>query len=72
MDTVPIPTERVDTPRPETETECQDRMAWEAEGIAEAQAEIAAGLYVDIADVRAWVDSLRTDPPLPVPPIRHS
>ncbi len=59
-------------PRPETEAERQDRLAWEAEGIAEARAELDAGLYVDIADVRAWVDSLRTDTPLPLPPIRHS
>jgi predicted transcriptional regulator len=56
----------------ETEAERQDRLVWEAEGIAEARAELDAGLYVDIADVRAWVDSLRTDTPLPLPPIRHS
>ena len=72
MDTAPIPAERADTTRPKTEAECQDRTSWEAEGIAEARAEIAAGFYVDIADVRVWVDSLRTDAPLPLPPIRHS
>ena len=72
MDNAPIPAERVETTGPETEAERRDRVAWEAEGIAEAQAEVAAGLYVDMADVRAWVDSLRTDAPLPLPPIRHS
>jgi predicted transcriptional regulator len=56
----------------ETEAEQQDRLAWEAEGIAEADAELAAGLYVDAAELRAWIDSLRTDSPLPPPPTRHS
>jgi predicted transcriptional regulator len=56
----------------ETEAERKDRLAWEAEGIAEARAELDAGFHVDIADVRAWVDSLRTDTPLPLPPIRRS
>jgi predicted transcriptional regulator len=44
-----------------------DRLAWEAEGIAEARADVAAGRLVDAAKVRAWVDSLRTDNPLPAP-----
>lgn len=57
---------------PETDAERRDRLAWEAEGIAEARAELDAGLYVDADDVRAWVDSLRTDTPLPLPPIRRS
>jgi predicted transcriptional regulator len=51
----------------ETEAERQDRLAWEAEGIAEARADVAAGRLIDAAKVRAWVDSLRTDNPLPVP-----
>ncbi len=51
----------------ETEAERQDRFAWEAEGIAEARADVAAGRLVDAAKVRAWVDSLRTDNPLPAP-----
>ncbi len=51
----------------ETEAERRDRIAWEAEGIAEARADVAAGRMVDAAKVRAWVDSLRTDKPLPVP-----
>ncbi len=56
----------------ETEAERQARLAWEAEGIAEADAELDAGLYVDAAELRAWIDSLRTDSPLPPPPTRRS
>ena len=56
----------------ETEAERRNRHAWEAEGVAEARAELDAGLYTDIADVRTWVDSLRTETPLPLPPVRHS
>jgi predicted transcriptional regulator len=55
------------TPSVETEAERLDRLAWEAEGIAEARADVAAGRLVDAAQVRAWVDSLRTGKPLPVP-----
>ncbi len=54
-------------PRPETEAERQDRLAWEAEGIAEARASIAAGYYATEAEVDAWIDSLGTAHPLPVP-----
>jgi predicted transcriptional regulator len=69
MDTVPHPAgPDADVPAtPETEAERLDRLAWEAEGVAEARADIAAGRTVDAAKVRAWVDSLRTDNPLPVP-----
>jgi predicted transcriptional regulator len=55
----------------ETEAERQDRFAWEAEGIAEARAELNAGLYVDADEMRAWINSLRTDAPLPPPPTRR-
>ncbi len=75
MDNTPGSAERADTNRIKTENidvESQDRFAWEAEGIAEARAELDAGLYVEMADVRAWVDSLRTETPLPPPPIRRS
>ncbi len=65
MDT--MNTDVTETPSPETEAERRDRLAWEAEGIAEARADVAAGRLVDAAQVRAWVDSLRTDKPLPVP-----
>ncbi len=56
------------TPSSETGAERQGRIAWEAERIAEADAELDAGLYVDTAEVRVWVDSLRTGTPLPPPP----
>jgi predicted transcriptional regulator len=55
------------TPRPETEAQRQARIAWEAEGIAEADADIAAGRLVDAAVVCAWVESIDTDNELPVP-----
>ena len=52
---------------PDTDAGRQARIAWEAEGIAEARADVAAGRLVDAAKVRAWADSLRTANPLPVP-----
>ncbi len=52
---------------PETEAERQARIAWEAEGIAAADADIAAGRLVDAAVVRAWIESIDTDHELPVP-----
>jgi len=67
MDTVPRPNDGTPATPSETEAEQQRRLAWEAEGIAEARADVAAGRLVDGAKVRAWVDSLRTDNPLPVP-----
>ncbi len=39
--------------------------------IAEADAEIAAGLYVDADEVDAWIDSIDTGHELPPPPTRH-
>ncbi len=65
MDTMNADTAQ--TPHADTEAELRDRIAWEAEGIAEARADVAAGRMVDAAKVRAWVDSLRTDKKLPVP-----
>ncbi len=53
----------------ETEADRQHRIAWEADRIAEADAELEAGLYVDALEVRAWINSLRSDTPLP--PTRH-
>ncbi len=52
---------------PETEAERQARLDWEAQGIDEARADVAAGRLVDGATVRAWADSLRTGKKLPVP-----
>jgi predicted transcriptional regulator len=71
MDTAPRPGDRADTVSPETEAERQRRLAWEAEMIAEADAEIEAGLYVDADEVDAWIDSIGTDHELPPPPTRR-
>lgn len=65
MDTMNADTDQ--TPHSETDPERQARLAWEAEGIAKARADVVAGRLVDAAKVRAWVDSLRTDEKLPVP-----
>ncbi len=71
MDTTPLPDESTQANRLETETERQSRLAWEAERIAEADASIAAGYYATEAEVDAWMDSLGTNNPLPVPYPRH-
>jgi hypothetical protein len=52
---------------PETDAEKQRRLAWEAERIAEARADVAAGRLVDSAKVKAWINSIGTDHELPVP-----
>jgi predicted transcriptional regulator len=67
MDTAPRPDDRADALDSETEAERRDRLAWEAERIAEADADIAAGRLVDSARVKAWIDSIGTDHELPVP-----
>jgi|SRR5580658_9330516 hypothetical protein len=56
-----------DTPLPETDAARRHQIAWEAEMIAEADADIAAGRVVDSAKVNAWIDSIGTDHELPVP-----
>jgi predicted transcriptional regulator len=71
MDTAPRPGDSTQAGRPETEAETQRRLAWEAEMIAEADAEIDAGLYVDAADIDTWINSIGTDHELPLPPTRH-
>jgi predicted transcriptional regulator len=55
----------------ESAEEEQRRLAWEAEMIAEADAEIEAGLYVDADEVKAWIESIGTDHELPPPPTLH-
>ncbi len=52
---------------PESEAQKLRRLAWEAEMIAEADADIAAGRLVDSSKVKAWIDSIGTDNELPVP-----
>lgn len=67
MDTVPRSDGDIPDPRPETEAERQRRLAWEAEMIAEADADIAAGRLIDEAEIDAWIDSIGTDHELPPP-----
>jgi len=55
----------------ESAEEERRRLAWEAEMIAEADAEIEASLYVDADDIDAWIHSIGTDHELPPPPTRH-
>jgi hypothetical protein len=64
----PASNDSADTGRPETEAEKRLRFAREASMIAEARSELDAGLYVDNAEVDAWIDSVGTDHELPVPP----
>ena len=71
MDTVPHPDDDAPAAHPETEDERQTRLACEAEGIARARASVAAGYYATAAEVDAWIDSLGTDNPLPVPYLRN-
>ena len=58
-------------PSLEIESERKRRFAWEAAGIAEADAEFAAGLYVDADEIDAWIDSVGTDHELPPPRTRR-
>ena len=55
----------------ETEADLQSRLDWEAKGIAKARASIAAGYYATSAEVKAWIESLGTEQPLPIPYPRH-
>jgi len=66
MDDTPRPAESASSP-PETAAEKKRRLAWEAERIAEADADIAAGRLIDAAEVDAWIDSIGTDHELPRP-----
>jgi hypothetical protein len=54
-------------PRKETAKEREQRIAREAEMIAEARASVAAGRTVSLEEVSAWIDSLGTDHELPLP-----
>jgi hypothetical protein len=71
MDTTPRQDDPTDILGSETEAEKQCRVAQEAEGIDRARASIAAGYYATSAEVKAWIDSLGSDAPLPVPYPRH-
>jgi len=66
MDTAP-PGNSAPAGRSETAEARKRRLAWEAERIAEADADIAAGRLIDAAEIDAWIDSLGTDHELPPP-----
>jgi predicted transcriptional regulator len=70
MDDTPRPPENAES-APESEAHEKRRLAWEAEMIAEADADIEAGLLIDADDVNAWIDSLGTDHELPPPEPRR-
>jgi predicted transcriptional regulator len=70
MDAAPPPGDNARA-RAESAAEEQRRLAWEAEMIAEADAEIEAGLYVDSDEVDAWINSIGTDHELPPPATRR-
>jgi predicted transcriptional regulator len=55
------------SPITESEADRERRIAWEADRIAEARADVAAGRLVSSARVKAWIDSIGTDHELPVP-----
>jgi predicted transcriptional regulator len=68
-------TQNLDKSEPTTleiEAAAQRRLAREAAMVAEADAEIAAGLYVDADEIDAWINSIGTDHELPPPPTRHT
>lgn len=53
--------------QPDSADARQQRRAREAEMIAEARADVAAGRVVSLDDVEAWVESWGTDHELPPP-----
>ncbi len=55
------------TPRPETTSARRQRIDREAALLAQARASAAAGRTVSDTQVDAWIDSLDTDNPLPMP-----
>lgn len=61
MDTTKIETD-LGTP-----AEHKRRLAWEAERIAEAGADVAAGRLVDEVDADSWIDRLVGDAERPAP-----
>lgn len=67
MDTVPRADDDMSIPDPDSDARRQRRLAREAEMIAEADADVAAGRLVDSAKVKAWIDSIGTAHERPVP-----
>jgi predicted transcriptional regulator len=69
MDTVPNPADSALAF--ETGADRQRRLARESELIAEARAELDAGLFVASTDIDAWIESVGTSHELPLPPTRR-
>jgi predicted transcriptional regulator len=67
MDTTPPTDDRTKPVRYPGAADTQRRLAIEAEMIAEADADLAAGRVIDAADVDAWIDSIGSDHERPVP-----
>ncbi len=67
MDNAPIPEGATRTACSETAAEKRRRLTWEAERLAEAYADVAAGRLVSSEEVDAWIDSIGTEHELPVP-----
>ena len=67
MDTTKLETDHRSRPRPRP---IGSAVAWEAE-VAEARAELDAGLYVDSAEIGAWIDSIGANHELPRPLTRR-
>jgi len=57
---------------PEGDASRQRRLALETESVAAADASVTAGYYATAAEVKAWIDSIGTDRPLPVPYPQHA
>ncbi len=58
-------------PPNESDADRQRRLAWEADRIAEARAELDAGFFVAAADMDAWLESIGTPHELPPPVTRR-
>jgi hypothetical protein len=60
---------QADVPDPEAETDAErlERLAYEAQRIAQARESVAAGRVIPLADMQKWADSLGTDQVLPLP-----
>ena len=63
----PVPAAGQPGDAPETPEQRQARLAREAEMIAEAEAELAAGQSISLEAIKAWVASWGTDHELPPP-----
>jgi hypothetical protein len=70
MDGTRLPGDTVQTDHSESAEVERHRLEREAAMIAEADAEIEAGLYVGADEIDAWIDSIGTDHELPPPPTR--